>query len=66
MNIILPTLREERKNILSVLPICPKSGKVLEVPLLEKNKKTGKVVFDNKGERIETNILDGTLSFNGR
>ena len=60
MNIILPTLREERKKTYCpFLPICPKSGKVLEVPLLEKNKKTGKVVFDNKGERIETNILDG-------
>ena len=60
MNIILPTLREERrKTYCPFLPICPKSGKVLEIPLLSMNKKTGKVVFKNKNEKIETNILNG-------
>ncbi len=60
MNLILPTLREERrKTYCPFLPLCPKSGKVLEIPLLSKEKKTGKVIFDNKGEKIETNILDG-------
>jgi lysyl-tRNA synthetase class 1 len=60
MNIILPTLREERRKTYSpFLPICPKTGKVLEIPLLEIDKKTGKVVFDNDGEKIETSILDG-------
>jgi len=60
MNIILPTLREERrKTYCPFLPICPKTGKVLEVPLLDMDKKTGKVIFDNQGEKLETNILDG-------
>ena len=60
MNIILPTLREERrKTYCPFLPICPKSGRVLEIPLLSMDKKTGKVVFENKKEKIETNILDG-------
>ena len=60
MNIILPTLRDERKKTYCpFLPLCSKSGKVLEIPLIEMNKKTGKVVFDNEGEKIETNILDG-------
>ena len=60
MNIILPTLREERrKTYCPFLPICPKTGKVLEIPLLEIDNKTGKAIFDNKGEKIETNILDG-------
>ena len=60
MNIILPTLREERrKTYCPFLPICPKTGKVLEIPLLSMDKKTGKVIFDNKNEKIETNILDG-------
>ena len=60
MNIILPTLREERrKTYCPFLPICPKTGKVLEIPLLSMDKKTGKVIFDNKNEKIETNILNG-------
>ena len=60
MNIILPTLRQERrKTYCPFLPICPKTGKVLEIPLLSINKKTGNVVFDNNGEKIETNILNG-------
>ena len=60
MNIILPTLREERrKTYCPFLPICPNTGKVLEIPLLEIDKKTGKAVFDNSGEKIETSILDG-------
>ena len=60
MNIILPTLRDERrKTYCPFLPICPKTGKVLEIPLISMDKKTGKVVFDNKHEKIETNILDG-------
>ncbi len=60
MNIILPTLREERrKTYCPFLPICPKSGKVLEIPLIDMDKKTGKVVFKNDNEKIETNIFDG-------
>ena len=40
MNIILPTLREERKKTYCpFLPICPKTGKVLEIPMIEINKK---------------------------
>ena len=60
MNIILPTLREERrKTYCPFLPICPKSGKVLEIPLVKMDKKSGNVIFDNNGEKIETNILNG-------
>ena len=60
MNIILPTLREERRKTYSpFLPICPKTGKVLEIPLVNMDKRSGKVVFDNKGEKLETDILNG-------
>ena len=61
MNIILPTLREERrKTYCPFLPICPKTGKVLRNTFVNIwIKKTGKVVFDNNGEKFETNILDG-------
>ena len=60
MNIILPTLREERrKTYCPFLPICPKTGKVLEIPLISKDLKSGEVIFDNNGEKIKTNILNG-------
>ena len=60
MNIILPTLREERRKTYSpFLPICSETGKVLEIPLLSMDKKTGKVIFENKGKKFETSILDG-------
>ena len=60
MNIILPTLREERrKTYCPFLPICPETGKVLEIPLLNLDQKTGKVTFDNNGKKLKTNILDG-------
>ena len=60
MSIILPTLREERRKTYSpFLPICPKTGKVLEIPLVNMDKRSGKVIFDNKGEKLETDILNG-------
>ena len=61
MNIILPTLRaERRKTYCPFLPVCPKTGKVLEIPLISMDKKTGKVIFDDNNEKIETSILDGS------
>ena len=60
MNIILPTLRDERrKTYCPFLPICPDTGKVLEIPMLSMDKKKGKIIFDNNGKKIETNVLDG-------
>ena len=60
MNIILPTLRDERrKTYCPFLPICPETGKVLEIPLKSFDKKSGRVVFDDSGKKIETNILEG-------
>ena len=60
MNIILPTLREERrKTYCPFLPICPKTGKVLEIPMINMDKKSGKIVFKNNDEEIETSVLNG-------
>ena len=60
MDIILPTLRNERKKTYSpFLPICPSSGKVLEIPLIEINKKNGIAVFDDNGKKLEISVLDG-------
>jgi len=60
MEIILPTLRSERKKTYCpFLPICPTTGKVLEIALLEMNKKNGTVIFDNNGKKLETQIING-------
>ncbi len=60
MNIVLPTLRSERKKTYSAfLPMCPNTGKVLEIPVLEIDKKNNKIIFDNKGKKLESSILDG-------
>ena len=60
INIVIPTLGKERQKTYSpFLPICPETGKVLEIPMLEIIKDKKKIVFDNKGEKIEVSILDG-------
>ena len=60
MNIILPTLGSERRKTYSpFLPICPETGKVLEIPVIEIYKINKTLVFDNAGKKIKTNILNG-------
>ncbi len=60
MNIILPTLGKERQKTYSpFLPICPESGIVLEIPVLEIFKEKSKILFDNNGKKLEVSILDG-------
>ena len=60
METILPTIGKERQKTYSpFLPICPESGVVLEIPVLEIDKKKSKIIFDNKGKKIEKSILDG-------
>jgi lysyl-tRNA synthetase class 1 len=60
MNIIIPTLGKERQQTYSpFLPICPDSGHVLEIPVIEIDKEKSKIIFDNKGKKFEASILDG-------
>jgi len=60
MNIVLPTLGKERqKTYCPFLPICPDTDKVLEIPLLETDKKKNTIIFDNNGKKLETKIIDG-------
>jgi len=60
MDIILPTLGKERQKTYSpFLPICPETGIVLEIPVLEILKDKSKIVFDNNGKKLEASILDG-------
>ena len=60
MDIIIPTLGKERQKTYSpFLPICPDTGKVLEISMLEIDEKNSKVIFDNNGKKLEISILDG-------
>ncbi|MEE9432751.1 MAG: lysine--tRNA ligase [Sphingorhabdus sp.] len=60
LDIMLPTLRAERAATYSpVLPVSPKSGAVLQVPVEIVDAETGMVAFDDEGERIEHCIFAG-------
>jgi lysyl-tRNA synthetase, class I len=60
MDIIIPTLGKERQKTYSpFLPICPETGKVLEIPVIEVLKEKSKIIFDNNGKKLEVSILDG-------
>ena len=60
MEIIIPTLGKERQKTYSpFLPICPDTGIVLEIPVLEIDEKNSKIIFDNLGKKIEKSVLDG-------
>ncbi|MDC0445751.1 lysine--tRNA ligase [Candidatus Pelagibacter sp.] len=60
MNIIIPTLGKERQQTYSpFLPICPETGYVLEIPVIEINNEKSNIIFDNKGKKLEASVLDG-------
>ena len=52
MEIVMPTLGKERQKTYSpFLPICPDTGVVLEIPVLEIKKDKFKIIFDNNGKK---------------
>ncbi len=62
MDIILPTLGPERRATYSpFLPISPKTGQVLYVPMVERNVKKGTIVYVDPeyGEKVETAVTGG-------
>jgi len=60
MEIVLPTLGKERQKTYSpFLPICKETGVVLEVPVIELKKKEGKIIYENKGNKVETEVING-------
>ena len=53
IEIVVPTLGKERQKTYSpFLPICPDTGQVLEVPVIEINKKKGKIIYKNGYKKI--------------
>jgi lysyl-tRNA synthetase class 1 len=64
MDIILPTLGPERRATYSpFLPVSPTSGKVLQVPMVARDAKTGTVVYldPETGKRVETAVTGGAV-----
>ena len=61
MGIILPTLGPERRATYSpFLPISPTTGRVLQVPLLERDAAKGTIVFeDEDGSKVEQSVTGG-------
>jgi lysyl-tRNA synthetase, class I len=61
INVVLPTLGEERRQTYSpFLPVCPKTGKVLQVPVVEHNLAAGTIVYrDEDGTLVETPVTGG-------
>ncbi len=59
--LILPTLGPERRATYSpFLPVCQETGRVLQVPVVERNEKTGTIVYKREdGKRIETPVTGG-------
>ncbi len=62
MDIMLPTLREERRKTYSpFLPVHPGTGVVMQVPVEERNVARGTIVWTDPetGERFETKVTGG-------
>ena len=64
MDIILPTLGAERQATYSpFLPVCPRTGKVLQVPMVERNVAEGTVVYEDPdtGEKVKVPVTGGAV-----
>jgi lysyl-tRNA synthetase class 1 len=61
INVVLPTLGAERRATYSpFLPVCPKTGVVLQVPVVERNLDAGTIVYKNEdGSLVETPVTGG-------
>jgi lysyl-tRNA synthetase, class I len=64
MDIILPTLGPDRRATYSpFLPISPTTGKILYVPMIERNVSAGTVVYVDPatGQKVETKVTGGAI-----
>ena len=63
--VMLPTLGPDRRATYSpFLPISPSTGRVLQVPTLERHPDRGTIVFrDEDGSLVETTVTGGAVKF---
>ncbi len=60
MAVMLPSLREERAQTYSpFLPIDPKTGIVLQVPVVAHDAAAGTITYENEGARVTTPVTGG-------
>jgi lysyl-tRNA synthetase class 1 len=61
IDVILPTLGPERRATYSpFLPVCPSTGRVLQVPVIKRDLDAGTIVYkDEDGKKIETPVTGG-------
>jgi lysyl-tRNA synthetase class 1 len=61
MDIMLPTLGEERQQTYSpFLPVCPRTGRVLQVPVTARDVQKGTVTYrDDAGATVEVPVTGG-------
>jgi lysyl-tRNA synthetase class 1 len=59
-DVVLPTLGPDRRATYSpFLPVSPRTGQVLQVPILEWNRRSGTVVYEEEGKRAEAPVTGG-------
>ncbi|KAA0971298.1 lysine--tRNA ligase [Aureimonas fodinaquatilis] len=64
MDIILPTLGPDRRATYSpFLPVCPRTGVVLQVPMVDRDPARGMIAYldPETGERVETSVTGGAV-----
>jgi lysyl-tRNA synthetase class 1 len=60
MAIMLPSLRAERQATYSpFLPICPRTGRVLQVKVIAHDAKSGTITYEEDGGRTEVPVTGG-------
>jgi lysyl-tRNA synthetase class 1 len=60
MAVMLPTLGEERQRTYSpFLPLCPRTGRVLQVPIVARDVTAGTVTYEEDGKRVEVPVTGG-------
>ncbi len=62
MNVILPTLGEERRKTYSpFLPICPRTGIVLQVPIIKRDLEKGTISYldEETGDEVTVPVTGG-------
>ena len=61
--VMLPTLGAERQQTYSIfLPICPKTGRVLQVPVVETRPDDGTIIYRGEdGALVETPVTGGNV-----
>jgi len=59
-DVVLPTLGPERRASYSpFLPLCPKTGRVLQVPVVAWDADAGTIVYEEEGTRTEVPVTGG-------